>query len=406
MKCVFCNSLELEKYLDLGHIPLVDKFLSSDELNQPEIFYPLNVCLCKNCGLSQLGYKIPPEKLFNKEYAYESSTTKTRRESYTELAEFTCKIAEIKQDQVVVDIGSNVGVLLNAFKNLGMKTIGIDASENIVKKANSIGITTLLGFFDNNIAEKVLSDVGKAKIVTATNVFAHIQDYDSFMTALKKILDEDGIFMFHVPYFLHLIKNLEYDTIYHEHVCYFGLKPLITFFKRYDMEIFEVIESDLDGGSIRCFVCHKNKRAVSKNIKQMLEKENEEDIYSLDRLQDFSKQVLKQKNDLLKLLIDLKNNGNHIVGLSAPAKGITLLNYCKIDSYFLDYITEKAPLKIDKYTPGMHHHIRSDEHLIKDMPDYALILAWNFANEIMDNLREFRDAGGKFIIPVPSPKIV
>ena len=406
MKCVFCNSLELEKYLDLGHIPLVDKFLSSDELNQPEIFYPLNVCLCKNCGLSQLGYKIPPEKLFNKEYAYESSTTKTRRESYTELAEFTCKIAEIKQDQVVVDIGSNVGVLLNAFKNLGMKTIGIDASENIVKKANSIGITTLLGFFDNNIAEKVLSDVGKAKIVTATNVFAHIQDYDSFMTALKKILDEDGIFMFHVPYFLHLIKNLEYDTIYHEHVCYFGLKPLITFFKRYDMEIFEVIESDIDGGSIRCFVCHKNKRAVSKNIKQMLEKENEEDIYSLDRLQDFSKQVLKQKNDLLKLLIDLKNNGNHIVGLSAPAKGITLLNYCKIDSYFLDYITEKAPLKIDKYTPGMHHHIRSDEHLIKDMPDYALILAWNFANEIMDNLREFRDAGGKFIIPVPSPKIV
>ena len=264
----------------------------------------------------------------------------------------------------------------------------------------------LLGFFDNNIAEKVLSDVGKAKIVTATNVFAHIQDYDSFMTALKKVLDEDGIFMFHVPYFLHLIKNLEYDTIYHEHVCYFGLKPLITFFKRYDMEIFEVIESDLDGGSIRCFVCHKNKKNISKSIKQMLEKENEEDIYSLDRLRDFSKKVLKQKNDLLKLLIDLKNNGNRIVGLSAPAKGITLLNYCKIDSYFLDYVTEKSPLKIDKYTPGMHHHIRSDEHLIKDMPDYALILAWNFANEIMDNLREFRDAGGKFIIPVPSPKIV
>lgn len=406
MNCVFCKSSELERFLDLGHIPLVDKFLSVKELSEPEIFYPLNVCLCKNCGLSQLGYKIPPEKLFNKEYAYESSTTKTRRDNYSELAEITCKIADMKKNELVIDIGSNVGVLLNAFKNLGMRTLGVDASENIVTKANDNGINTMLGFFDESITEKILLVEGKAKIVTATNVFAHIQDYDSFMFALKKILNEDGVFMFHVPHFLHLIKNLEYDTVYHEHVCYFGLKPLIMFFKKFNMEIFEVLESELDGGSIRCFVCHKDKRQISKNIKNILEKENKENIYSISRLHDFNKQVLKQKNDLLKLLIDLKHNNKRIVGLSAPAKGITLLNYCKIDNSFLEYITEKAPLKIHKYTPGMHQHVVSDENLITDKPDYALILAWNFSDEIILNLKEFKDAGGKFIIPIPTPKII
>jgi SAM-dependent methyltransferase len=406
MNCKMCDSVNLGMILDLGFVALVDRFLSTEELDEPETQYPLNLRICKDCGLVQLGHIVPAKELFNKNYAYESSTTITRRDNHSELAKYVCEQFSIPDNSLIVDIGSNVGVLLEEFKKNGMMVCGVDASENIVSIANSKGIETILGFFDDDIVKKIISTKKRASVVTATNLFAHIQDYNSFIGPLKNILIDDGIFVFQVPHLLQLIKHLEYDTIYHEHISYFGLKPLIKFFDRYEMEIFDVIETEIDGGSIRCFVAKKGKRIISNNIKKLIEKEEEEQIYSVSRLTKFSEDVKKQKESLLKLLYDLKKENKRIVGISAPAKGMTMLNYCKIDTYLLEYITEKSPLKIGKYTPGMHIPVKSDEFLLEDMPDYALILAWNFSTEIMKNLKEYSDSGGKFIIPIPTPKIV
>jgi 2-polyprenyl-3-methyl-5-hydroxy-6-metoxy-1,4-benzoquinol methylase len=406
MNCKMCNSKNLEMVLDLGFVALVDRFLSAEELNKPETQYPLNLRICKDCGLVQLGHIVPAKELFDENYAYESSTTITRRDNHSQLAKYVCEQFSIPDNSLIVDIGSNVGVLLEEFKKNGMTVCGVDASKNIVSIANSKGIDTILGFFDSNIVKKIISTRKRASVVTATNLFAHIQDYGSFIHALKNILTVDGIFVFQVPHLLQLIKHLEYDTIYHEHVSYFGLKPLMKFFECSEMEIFDVIETEIDGGSIRCFVAKKGQKEISSNIQKLIEKEEIEQIYSVSRLTKFSEDVKKQKESLLKLLYDLKKENKRIVGVSAPAKGMTLLNYCKIDTYLLEYITEKSPLKIGKYTPGMHIPVKPDKFLLQDMPDYALILAWNFSTEIMKNLQEYSNAGGKFIIPIPTPKIV
>lgn len=401
-----CSSEKLQLFLDLGFVALVDRFLTPEELNESETLYPLNVRICEDCGLVQLGYIVPAKDLFNENYAYESSTTKTRRENHSQLAKYICEKFSIPNNSLIVDIGSNVGVLLEEFKKIGMSVCGVDASANIVATANNRGIDTILGFFDDEIVKKIISTKKRASVATATNLFAHIQDYDSFILALKNLLIDDGIFVFQVPHLLQLIKHLEYDTIYHEHVSYFGLKPLLKFFDRFDMEIFDVLETEIDGGSIRCFVAKKGQRKISSNVKEMMREEEKEGIYSISRLTKFADDVKRQKGSLLNLLSDLKKKNKRIVGISAPAKGMTLLNYCKIDTYFLEYVTEKSPLKIGKYTPGMHLPVKPDEFLLQDMPDYALILAWNFSAEIMKNLQEYSKSGGKFIIPIPSPTIV
>ena len=272
LKCRMCNSKKLKLFLDLGNIPKVDRFLSKDELNKTELVYPLTVYLCEDCGLAQLGFVIPASELFNDEYAYESSTTKNRRENHDQLAKYVCNNFQIKNNSLIVDIGSNVGVLLNCFKNQGMKVLGVDASPNIVKKANENGIETISGFFDKEIVDKIINKYGKASIITATNLFAHIQNYDEFIIDLKHLLTTEGIFVFQVPHFLKLVKNVEYDTIYHEHISYFGLKPLIRFFEDHKMELFDVVKTDIDGGSIRCFVCNKGKFTRSSNITRRCKK--------------------------------------------------------------------------------------------------------------------------------------
>ena len=406
MKCKMCDSEKLELFLDLGFVALVDRFLSFEELNESETLYPLNVCICHNCGLVQLGYVVPAEKLFNENYAYESGTTQKRQKSYDDFANYITTQFRLPKESLVIDIGSNAGVLLSCFKERGMRVLGIDPSTNIVKIANEKGIETLDGFFDDEMVTKILSKKIKPKVVTATNAFAHVQDYNAFTKSLIRLMDDESIFVFQVPHFLHLIENLEYDTIYHEHLSYFGLKPLKKFFEKFDMEIFEILETDLDGGSIRCFVGKKNKWPISPNLKKISEKEEEKQIYSIERLKKFAKDAQNQKNALLKLLVELKSDGKKVVGVSAPAKGMTLLNFCKIDDNLIEYLTEKSILKIGKFSPGMHIRVEPDSKILDEQPDYALILAWNFADEIMKNLQKFKDGGGKFIIPIPYPKII
>jgi len=406
LTCRLCKSQKLHKFLDLGSSALADNFLTFSQLTESEKFYPLAVNFCRDCGFFQLSYVVPPEIMFNKNYPYDSSTTKTGRDHFTSMAFDISEKFEFPKNSLVIDIGSNAGILLSGFKTKGFKVLGIEPSSRVADIAIKNGIETIVDFFTTGMVSKVLEQYGKSSIITATNVFAHIDDLDNFVTAVKKLLSDDGILVIESPYFVNLIENLEYDTIYHEHLSYLSLKPLIPFFERFGLELFDVEMHSIHGGTMRYFIGKKNQYQKTENINHFLKIEKEKQIYSETQLEAFSKKVNQHRQKLMNLLYDIKKNGKTIVGISAPAKGNTLLNYCKIDTELLDYLTEKNPLKIGKFSPGMHIPIHSDDILIEQIPDYALILAWNFADEIIKNNQEYRQKGGQFIIPIPEPKIV
>ncbi len=404
--CRMCKSKNIEKFLDLGFTPLADNFLTKNQLENSEVYYPLNVCTCKECGFIQLGYIVSPELMFNENYPYESSITKTGRNHFFNMAKEICQEIELPKKSLVVDIGSNVGVLLQGFKKQGMDVIGIEPSKNIAKIAIKNKIPTIPDFFNEKSIKSIIKKKKNASVITATNVFAHVDDLHSFMKNIKKLLHKNGIFVLESPYVINLIDNLEYDTIYHEHMGYMSIKPLIRFLKKFNMELIDVKRKKIHGGAIRCFIANKNEKKISPSVKELLKLEEDKKIYSIKKLQEFSQKVKKHRIELKKMLYKLKISGKKIAIISAPAKGMTLLNFCNIDETICDYVTEKSRLKIGKYTPGTHIHVKSDDFLIKDKPDYALLLAWNFADEIMKNNEEFRKKGGKFLIPIPHPKII
>lgn len=400
-----CKSNNMPKFLDLGFSALSDNFLTVEQLEQPEIFYPLTVHSCLDCGLCQLGYVVPPELMFNENYPYDSSTTKTGREHFTKMGVDICDRFNLKPNSFVIDVGSNAGVLLSGFKSKGMRVLGIEPSSKLANAAIKNGIDSIIEFFSKKLVKKILDDYGKVSVITGTNVFAHIDDLDDFMITADSLLVEDGIIVIEAPYLLRLIENLEYDTIYHEHLSYLSVKPMIEFCKKFGFEVFDTEEQTIHGGTLRYFIGRKDNRKVSQNVSNCIKIEDEREIYSEKKLQNFARSVKDHRTALLQLLHELKINGKKIVAISAPAKGNTLLNYCKIDSEILDYVTERNPLKVGKFTPGMHIPVYSDEKL-EDQPDYALILAWNFADEIIQNNSKYREKGGKFIIPIPKPVIV
>lgn len=406
MNCRMCGSTGLYKFLDLGFTPPADQFRRKDQLREADVYYPLQVMMCEECGLAQLSYVVSPEVLYRNDYPYESSTTQTGRRHWAEFAASVVKRLRLAPGDLAVDIGSNVGVLLGAFRDNGMRVQGVDPAANIVMIARENGIDTICEFFNEDAARQIVADKGKASVITATNVFAHVDDLDALLESVKALLNERGVFIFEAPYFVNLLKHNEYDTIYHEHLSYLSAKPLVPFFAKHGMEAFHIEENDIHGGSFRVFVGRAGQWPIGEEVDRMITEEERLGIYKRERLDRFAQEVGKNKKDLTWLLQSLKHDGKRIVGVSAPAKGMTLLNYCRIDNDVLDFVTEKSRLKIGRYTPGAHIPVVSDAELLSQQPDYALLLAWNFAEEIMRNLEEYRRRGGKFIIPIPSPRIV
>ena len=404
--CRLCKSTKLNRFLDLGYSPISDQILTSIQLNQTEAWYPITLASCNECGFCQLGYVVSPELMYNENYSYDGSATKTLRDHHIAMANQISERFKLKEKSLAIDIGSNAGMLLSGFRDKGMTVLGIDPSVNVANIARSKGIHVIGEFFSSTLAKKIKSEFGEASVITGTNVFAHIDDLDDFFRSADILLSNEGIIVIEAPYLVTLLDNLEYDTIYHEHLSYISLKPLNTFCKKLEMDIFDIEFNEIHGGSLRLFIGRKGVREISKNIEKFLRLEEEKQIYSNERLKRFSNEVKEQKKELSVLLWKLKSEGKKIVGISAPAKGNALTNYCKIGTDLLDYITEKNPLKIGKFTPGMHIPILSDDKLLEDKPDYGLILAWNFAEEIIKNNEQFRKNGGKFIIPIPHPKIV
>jgi len=406
-KCRLCKSKKLFQFLDLGFHPPSDQFKRKVELNNPTIYYPLKICNCVSCGFKQLNYVVEPKILYQRNYPYESSLTKTGKKHWLEFAESIVKEYNLKNKELAVDIGSNTGVLLSAFKKNKLKIIGVDPAPNICKIAKKKGIPTINSFFNENTVNKILKKYGRAKIITGTNVFAHINNLDIFMKNIKKLIHKkEGVFVIEVPYFLHLVKSLEYDTIYHEHLSYITVIPLIKFLKKFDLQIINIQQRDIHGGSIRIFISQTGNYKVKNTIKKICKLENKAKLNSKKTLINFQKKVTKNRFQLVLLLTKLKKANKKIVALSAPAKGMTLLNYSKLDSNYLDYATEKSSIKLGLFTPGANVPVYSDDKILKTKPDYALLLAWNFSKEIIKNNITYLNRGGKFIIPIPNVKII
>lgn len=396
----------MSQFLDLGHTPPADDFLVEKRLSDSEIHYPLQVVRCDQCNFIQLSYVVKPEILYQNDYPYEASITKTGVAHFDEFAgDIVEKFGMVSED-LAIDIGSNVGVLLASLKKRNVRILGVDPAANIAEIANKNGIETLPEFFSEQLAQQILMKYGKAKIITGSNVFAHIDDLKSLTAGVKILLEDSGVFVIEAPYFVHLLHNLEYDTIYHEHLSYISVSPLVSFFKSQGMDVFDVRQQDIHGGSIRIFVAISGQQEITSSVDRLVEYEKNERIYSPEVLNDFACKVRNHRDELVWLLKSLKHSGSKIAGVSAPAKGMTLLNYCKIGTETLEFLTEKSTLKIGKFSPGGHIPILPDEALIERDIDYALLLAWNFKDEIMNNLFEFRAKGGKFIVPIPHPVVV
>lgn len=404
--CRICSSTKLHTFLDLGSMPIPNGFLTKAQLPGKEERYPLKACVCTSCWLVQLTHVIPAEIMF-KNYVYIPSTSTTMLEHFQSLSDESGKKAHLRKNNLVIDIGSNDGTLLSYFQKKGVHILGIDPAENLAKEANGQGIPTLVCYFTSKLAGEVLADHGPAKIITATNVVAHIDDLHDAVSGVRALLHPEGLFVMEAPYLVDLIDNNEFDTIYHEHLSYFAVSPLQKLFAMHNLHIVDIVKQSVHGGTIRVYVAHiDSNHHVHPRVENYITEEKVKQFHTLLPYDQFASRVKDMKKELILLLKRIKKEGKSIIGYGASAKGNVLENYCNITSDILDYIVDTTLYKQGKYTPGTHIRIYPEQKLQKDEPDYALLTSWNFAEEILQKNKEYREGGGQFIIPVPFLKIV
>ncbi len=399
--CRICGKTHLQSFLSLGKMPIPNGFLTKYELNKPEIKYPLEACVCESCNLVQLTHVIPAELMF-KNYLYIPSTSESMLRHFQTLAEETIIKFGLKRKDLVIDIGSNDGTLLSFFKIQEINVLGIDPATNLAQLARLKGIETINDFFTPKLAKEIVAKSGKAKVITATNVMGHINDLHSFCEAIKILLDKDGVLIAEFPYLLDLLEKNEFDTIYHEHLSYFSLKPLMKLIKDHELVVVDVQHLPTHGGSLRIFVTKKTFRIKqNSSIKEFIDQESDKKLGTKYPYLEFSKKVINLKKKLIKFLNELRLKNKKIAGYGASAKGNVLLNYCGLEKSIISYIVDSIPYKQGRYTPGTHIPIFPENRLEKDQPDYTLLLSWNFAEEIFRKQTKYRESGGRFILTVP-----
>jgi hypothetical protein len=385
----------------LGYLPPPTEMKKIHSKIEEETFYPADLVYSPTSKLVQLNTIVNKKILFSKDYAYTSSTTKILRENFQELYNDCNKIVKISSSDLVIDIGSNDGNLLGNFKN-HHRVLGI-TPEKIGKIAIQKGIPTLIRYFDKPAAKLVLKKYGKAKIITATNVFAHIENVSELMKNILKILQKDGVFISESHYLVSLIKTNQYDTIYHEHLRYYSLSSLKYLFDKYGLKIIHAKKINTHGGSIRVYATRSRKFKINKNVKKILSLEKK--YLNWKTFNNFRKNVFKSKINLYSILKKIKNKNKKICGIGAPARASTLINYIGLDENIIDYVLEiEGSKKIGNYIPGTKIPILSEKKLFIDQPDFAILFSWHIAFELKTKLRK-RGFKGKFIIPLPTPSI-
>jgi len=406
--CRMCDGSDLTKVWSFGDTPLANSYLKPEQVGSvDEPYAPLDIFYCDNCHLVQMLDVVDPDVLFSN-YLYVSSTSPKFVAHFEDYATSLISRFGLNKDDLVIDVGSNDGVLLKPFKEAGVRILGIDPAQNVADMANSEALETIADYFTPEVAERVASEKGKAKIIAANNVFAHTDDVNLFVEATKKLLADDGVYVFEVQYLGSLMEKNLFDIVYHEHVCYYSVRPLVRFFTKHNMEVFDVERPAVHGGSLRVFVqkaggLHKREERLD----EVLKEEEAKGLNKVYTYKEFMERIEKNKEKLNKMLKGIKEEGKIIVGYGAPAKATTLLYALGIDGETIDYIVDDdKKFKQGMVMPGNHIPIVAPGKLYEDKPDYCLILAWNFAEPIMENHVRFIDGGGKFIVPIPEPKII
>jgi len=403
MKCRVCSKENLEVFLNLGDQPHCDGLLRPKDLNHQEPYYPLQVCFCHDCTTVQINHTIPKETMFT-EFLYLSGTTKTLREHFQRSTDYLVDRFKLTPNDLVVDIGSNDGTWLECYRKYGIKTLGVDGALNLAKLANDNGIETWARFFDVNVAKEMVQAKGKAKLITASGVFFHLEELHSVTDGIKELLDDNGVFCIQAIYLGSIIKNTQFDQIYHEHLTYWTVKSLSTLLELHGLEIFDVRLLSIHGGSLEVMVAHKGSKEKHESVNNFIFGEAVRGYDKIKTYYEFAARVWEIKRNLIKIITDYKSKGKTIQAYSAPAKGATLLNSFGIGTELIDCAVEINPLKIGKYIPGCRIPIFDEKSV--HVPDVYLMLAWNFLDEFLKNKRDYITNGGEFIVPVPTPRII
>lgn len=402
-KCQNCGNENLDDILFLGYLPPVNKLLPIGSIPHEQPSYPAGLLYCSVCHLAQLGLIVDPKILFPPGYPYTSGTTKVLRDNFADLYQESSKLLDLKKDDLVIDVGSNDGTLLSNFKNHS-RVLGI-TPEDIGKIAIKNNIPTIIDYFTMEVVKKIKKKYGAAKVVTAANVFAHIEDVHDVVDNIKKLLTDKGVFISESHYLPSLIKTVQYDTIYHEHLRYYSLHSLQYLLSLHGLEIFFAKEIPPHGGSIRVYAAKKNAYKIKKEVREILRSE-EKTVTNIKNFDQFKNEVISSKLKLYSFLYSIKKRGTTIYGIGAPARGTTLINYVGLDSDLISCTVEtKGSRKIGKYVPGTLIPVYDEEKLIKDQPGYVLLLSWHIAKDLIPKLKA-KGYRGRFIIPLPSPRIV
>lgn len=403
--CIVCSLHNVQEFLNLGHMALANNFLTKEKLSKPEPKYPLRVGFCHDCGHVQLMEHVPPSVMFEN-YLYISSISDTLREHFYNLAQVVTDRYHLGPDHLVIDIGSNDGTLLSAFRRHGINTLGVDPASNLAELARQAGVETYTVFFGSETAAQIVESWGKASAITATNTFPHIPDLADFLNGIDIVLSYDGVFVTEMHYLVDLLEQNAFDTIYHEHVSYWALGPMIHLFERHGMRVVDVERLPLHHGQLRAFVCRNSHGEVQRSVTEILTMERTLGIHQFQTYEHLAQKALQIKKDLRRTIKKLLDQGKRVVGYGAPAKANTLLNFLEIGPDMIEYIADRSRLKQGRYTPGMHIPVVAPERLLEDQPDYVLLLAWNFADEILAQQAEYRRRGGQFIVPIPEVRII
>lgn len=404
-KCQVCNSNKLNLILDLGHQPLCDSLLTKEMLNQPETTYPLRMFWCEECSLAQIDYCVDGSVVYHPDYPYRTGVTKELVEYHNDMSRSLTSKYNLKSGDLVVDLGSNDGTLLMGFKKQGVKVLGVEPT-NIAKIANQNGIETIQKFFTVDVANEIKNKHGEASLILSTNMFAHMATIGEVVSGIEILLKHDGVFVLECHYLLDVIQGGQFDTIYHEHLRTYSLKSLVKLFSYYNFTVTDVERASRYGGNIRLHVTKGKNRPVSENVTALLDLEEKLGLYKLETYGKFADRVKKAKKDFMNFMLRVKENGKTIVANSCPGRSVTLLNYYGVDADLIPYIAEQpTSLKLGMFLPGKHIPVVNNEILVKEQPDYVILLAWHYAEAIMEQLKA-RGLKSNFVIPLPDLKVV
>ena len=403
--CRSCGSTRSLPVIDLGVQPLANNLLRPEDLGKPEPCFSLAAFVCEDCWLMQITETVPPVDLFS-DYIYFSSFSDAMLRHAKVAVEKHIAEKKLGKDSFVIEIASNDGYLLKNFVEAGVPCLGFEPAANIAEVARKNGVETYCEFFGKSTASALRDQKGRADLVLGNNVFAHAPDTNDFVAGVEKLLKPDGWVVFEFPYGVEMIDKVEFDTIYHEHVFYFTLTPLIPLFDRHGLDIFHVERLPIHGGSLRLFACHRGAEIIRESVREMLTDETERGVSSTSYYQQFSQRAEEVKTDLIAFLAEQQAAGKRVAAYGASAKGSTLLNYVGDAAKSLEFIADRSTYKHSKLSPGVHVPIVPSEELATRAPDYALLLVWNFADEVMIQQQTYRDTGGRFTIPLPKLRIV